>query len=150
MPQKASTNKRLRRRKVRRDNMYMFKQVADRTGINVRTIAVACREFLQEIRTHLDAGEEVLLADFGAFLLRDFKERYNHNVEKGGITYTPPKQKIKFEPCYQWEKDRLTASASLIPDELPEGVTLSYRASLAKWRHDHPDQPEDDTNRVND
>lgn len=143
MPQKAKDNKRFRRRRVRRDNMYIFEQVSERTGINVRTVAVACREFLQELRNRLDAGEEVLLADFGAFLLRDFKERFNHNVETGGTSYTPPKVKIKFEPCYQWEKDRLTASASLIPEDLPSGVTLSHRASIAKWRYDHPEDNTD-------
>lgn len=88
--------------------------------------SVACRLF-DEMRRQILAGNNILLMNFGKFTLTETKPKVTNDVNRPGVrVLTPSRSKLKFVPArkFKWQ---LFIDTSRLPEELPNGVTLSYR-----------------------
>ena len=74
----------------------MINRVAERFGLKKKEAEAIVKFIFQEIAETVKKGERVSIQGFGAFELRELKERKIRNPRTGDIIEVPKRKKIVF------------------------------------------------------
>lgn len=76
----------------------LIKEVANRTGLSIRTSKIIVTCLVKSISTALKQGKKVTLRDFGAFYNVKKESKHYYEIHTGKIRTTPSKKVVKFVP----------------------------------------------------
>ena len=87
--------------------------LTDCIGFNKRESKDVVESFFNQLNDTLTAGEEIKLAGFGKFSIKDKSERTGRNPKTGEVVALPAKHKVHFKPGKEL-KGRVDNSANRV------------------------------------
>ena len=74
-------------------------KIADRTGMEKSDVLAVVENFMHEVKTNMESGENVYLRGFGSFVLKRRAEKTGRNISKNTILIIPAHYIPAFKPA---------------------------------------------------
>ncbi len=74
-------------------------KIADRTGMEKPDVLVVVENFMHEVKTNMESGENVYLRGFGSFVLKKRAEKTGRNISKNTSLIIPAHYIPAFKPA---------------------------------------------------
>jgi|TARA_B110000238_G_C15862121_1_gene325625 DNA-binding protein HU-beta len=74
-------------------------RIADRTGMEKSDVLAVVENFMREVKTNMESGENVYLRGFGSFVLKKRAEKTGRNISKNTTLIIPAHYIPAFKPA---------------------------------------------------
>ena len=74
-------------------------RIADRTGMEKSDVLAVVENFMREVKTNMESGENVYLRGFGSFVLKNRAEKTGRNISKNTTQIIPAHYIPAFKPA---------------------------------------------------
>ena len=74
-------------------------KIADRTGMEKSDVLAVVENFMHEVKTNMESGENVYLRGFGSFVLKKRAEKTGRNISKNTTIKIPAHNIPAFKPA---------------------------------------------------
>ncbi|CAI8383237.1 MAG: DNA-binding protein HU [Owenweeksia sp. TMED14] len=74
-------------------------RIADKTGMEKSDILAVVENFMREVKTNMESGENVYLRGFGSFVLKKRAEKTGRNISKNTTLIIPAHYIPSFKPA---------------------------------------------------
>ncbi len=74
-------------------------KIADRTGMEKSDVLAVVENFMHEVKTNMESGENVYLRGFGSFILKKRAEKTGRNISKNVAVKIPAHNIPAFKPA---------------------------------------------------
>ena len=74
-------------------------EIAEKTGLEKVDVQTTVEAFMQEVKTALEAGENVYLRGFGSFIIKERAEKTGRNISKNTTIIIPAHNIPSFKPA---------------------------------------------------
>ncbi|MBG38649.1 MAG: HU family DNA-binding protein [Schleiferiaceae bacterium] len=74
-------------------------KIADRTGMEKSDVLAVVENFMHEVKTNMESGENVYLRGFGSFILKKRAEKTGRNISKNTTLIIPAHYIPAFKPA---------------------------------------------------
>ena len=74
-------------------------RIADRTGMEKSDVLAVVENFMREVKTNMESGENIYLRGFGSFVLKKRAEKTGRNISKNTTFIIPAHYIPAFKPA---------------------------------------------------
>ena len=74
-------------------------KIADRTGMEKSDVLAVVENFMHEVKTNMESGENVYVRGFGSFILKKRAEKTGRNISKNTTLIIPAHYIPAFKPA---------------------------------------------------
>jgi integration host factor subunit alpha len=75
----------------------IVKKIADRTGFSKNKSSETVEQLIEIIKRSLEAGDEILIAGFGKFYVKNKNQRRGRNPANGDVLTIPSRKVVRFK-----------------------------------------------------